>query len=108
VAFNGANVGINIYTNPLFTNVTDLINNQNGPPNCSSFQSVTQCMGYDPLTSTLTVPSIISDLQASCAGCSGKGYQLPNKTCALIQIIQYGVKVLRWFVLGWCKCQSNA
>src|SRR5882672_2649172 len=82
VAFNGANVGINIYTNPLFTNVTDLINNQNGPPNCSSFQSVTQCMGYDPLTSTLTVPSIISDLQASCAGCSGKGYQLPNKTCA--------------------------
>jgi|SRR5882672_2208132 len=81
VAFNSASIGTNIYTDPLFANVTDLLTNQNGAPSCTT-RNVTQCMGYDPSTTTLTTLSPIGDLQASCASCSGKGYQLPSMACA--------------------------
>jgi hypothetical protein len=77
-----AELGTQIYTNPSFTNTTDLLANQIGVPNCTGFTNVTACMGWNATTMTLTSPSIISDLQAGCAGCSGKGYQLPSTTCA--------------------------
>jgi hypothetical protein len=38
-------------------------------------------MGYNANTQTLTNPSVIYDLQATCSGCAGKGYQLPSTTC---------------------------
>jgi len=82
VAENDGNaLGTNIYTDPLFANTTDLINNRSGTPNCSGFLSVTACMGWNATTGVLTTPSVISDLQASCAQCAGKGYQLPSTTC---------------------------
>jgi hypothetical protein len=79
--FNGNSLGANIYTDPLFANTTDLNNNQSGAPNCSGFENVTQCMGWNAATSTLTTPSVISDLAPTCSQCGGKGYQKPIMTC---------------------------
>lgn len=81
-AFNGNPLGTNIYTDPLFNNTTDLINNQNGAPNCSGFTTTVGCAGYNFSTLTLTNPSVIYDLTATCASCSGKGYQLPTNCAA--------------------------
>jgi hypothetical protein len=82
VTFQGASLGTNFYVDPIFNNTTDLMSNRSGTPNCTGFENATQCMGYDARTSTLTTPSVISDLAAGCAQCSGKGYQLPSTTCA--------------------------
>jgi hypothetical protein len=83
VAENDGNpLGTNIYTNPLYTNTTDLVNNRSGAPNCTGFINVTACMGWSAATGVLTTPSVISDLTATCAQCAGKGYQLPSTTCA--------------------------
>jgi hypothetical protein len=75
--------GANFYaTNPSFTNTTDLLANRMGVPNCAGFENTTQCMGWDARTGTLTTPSVISDLTASCTQCTGKGFQRPSVTCA--------------------------
>lgn len=83
-AFDGSTIsGPNIIgVDPAFTNVSDLITNRNGVPNCNGFATVTQCMGWNAITGTLTTPSTISDLGANCSQCTGKGYQLPSATCA--------------------------
>ena len=70
------------YTTPGYTNVSDLMTNRTGTPNCSGFANTTQCMGWNANTSTLTTPSIISDLVPTASGTSGKGYQKPSTTCA--------------------------
>lgn len=75
-----ANLGTNTYSNPSFTNTTDLLANQVGAPNCTGYATTTACAGYNVLTQTLTTPSIISDLQAT--GFPGAGFQLPSATCA--------------------------
>jgi len=84
-AYNGATLGTNTYINPDFKNTTDLIANHLGVPNCSSFASTTQCMGWDPITQTMTSLSILDDLTTNATGncpqCAGKGFQLPSKTC---------------------------
>lgn len=74
--------GVNTYTDPLFTNTTDLLANQTGVPDCHLFQTVTACMGWSYATQTLTSPSVISDLVATASGMTGKGYQMPV-TCEL-------------------------
>lgn len=74
-------LGTNYYEDPSFANESELLKNRLGPPDCSGFASTTQCMGWDATTRTLTTPSVISDLVASCTHCSGKGYQLPSTTC---------------------------
>ena len=80
---NGAaGLGTNTYTNPAFTNTTDLLANRTGVPNCNAFTNTTQCMGWNAQTLTLTKPSVISDLVPTTSGTSGKGYQLPSTTCA--------------------------
>jgi hypothetical protein len=79
--FNGASAGTNFTGSPGFTNTTDLLANQSGAPNCAGFIVVTGCMGWNANTSTLTTPSVISDLTPSCTHCAGKGYQLPSVTC---------------------------
>lgn len=76
-----ANLGTNIYTNPNFNNTTDLLSNWVGVPTCTGKENVTQCMGYDATTNTLTTNTPIYDLTATCSQCSGKGYQLPSMTC---------------------------
>jgi len=81
IANDGNGLGNNIYTDPLYTNVSDLITNRSGVPNCTGFVNTTACMGWNATTRVLTTPSVISDLQASCAQCAGKGYQLPSTTC---------------------------
>ena len=43
-AFNGGSYGTNAYTDPGFANVTDLLANRSGSPNCSSFANVNACM----------------------------------------------------------------
>ena len=75
-------LGTNTYANPAFTNTADLLANRLGVPNCNAFTNTTQCMGWNANTSTLTTPSIISDLVPTASGTSGKGYQLPSTTCA--------------------------
>ena len=75
-------LGTNTYTNPAFTNTTDLLANRIGVPNCNGFATTTACMGWNANTSTLTTPSIISDLVPTASGTSGKGYQKPSTTCA--------------------------
>ena len=75
-------LGTNTYTNPSFTNTTDLLANRTGVPNCNSFTNTTQCMGWNANTSMLTTPSIISDLVPTASGTSGKGYQKPSTICA--------------------------
>jgi hypothetical protein len=75
-------LGTNTYTNPAFTNTADLLANRTGVPNCNAFTNTTQCMGWNANTSTLTTPSIISDLVPTASGTAGKGYQLPSITCA--------------------------
>jgi hypothetical protein len=82
-------LGTSTYTNPAFTNTTDLLANHVGVPNCNAFVNVTQCMGWNANTSTLTTPSVIADLIATAIGSSPYysavatlGYQLPSTTCA--------------------------
>ena len=75
-------LGTNIFVNPAFTNTTDLLANQIGAPNCAGFTNTTACMGWDAPTSTLTAPSVISDLVPTASGTAGKGYQKPSTTCA--------------------------
>lgn len=80
-AFNGFSFGSNNFTvTPSFTNLTDLLTNRSGAPNCAGFQNTAQCMGYDAQTSTLTTPSVISDLVPTASNTGGKGYQLPTTT----------------------------
>jgi hypothetical protein len=74
-------LGTNTYTDPAFVNTTDLLANQVGVPNCSGFVTTTACMGWNANTSTLTTPSVISDLVPTASGTTGKGYQLPSTTC---------------------------
>jgi hypothetical protein len=74
--------GSNFFVNPVFTNTADLLANRIGVPNCAGFINTTQCMGWNATTGTLTTPSVISDLTASCAQCGGKGFQRPSVTCA--------------------------
>ena len=80
--FNGGSFGTNTYVSPAFTNTTDLLANRLGAPNCTGFTNTTACNGYNATTSTLTTPSIISDLVPTAGGMTGKGYQLPSTTCA--------------------------
>jgi hypothetical protein len=77
----GTTVSANFYVDPGFANTADLITNHNGTPNCSGFMNSTACMGYNADTRTLTALSTIADLQANCANCRGKGYQLPSTSC---------------------------
>jgi hypothetical protein len=81
---------LDLYQNPNFKNPTDLINNHLGVPNCSGFINTTQCAGWNAVTQTMTVQSIIDDLKPNCSGlanvgntqwCGGKGYQPPTTTC---------------------------
>jgi len=74
--------GAATYVNPAFTNTADLLANQAGVPNCTGFTTTTACMGWNAVTSTLTTPSIISDLTPTAGGTAGKGYQLPSTICA--------------------------
>jgi hypothetical protein len=75
-------LGTNFFVDPAFTNTADLLANHVGPPDCTGFVSVTECMGWNAYTQTLTTPSVIGDLTASCAQCAGKGYQRPSVSCA--------------------------
>jgi hypothetical protein len=74
-------LGTNFYLNPSYTNVADLVANRQGIPNCSGFENVAQCMGWNAATGVLTTPSVISDLVPTASGTVGKGYQLPAKNC---------------------------
>jgi len=80
-------LGTNIYpgtpggVGPAFTNTADLLANRQGVPNCSGFENVTQCMGWNAVTGVLTTPSVISDLVPTASGTAGKGYQMPSINC---------------------------
>lgn len=93
--------GTNCLTDPTFTNLTDLVNNQNGaPPSCTGKENVVQCVGgYDAVTGTLTTPGRISDLQPGCTNCAAKGYQLPSMACAAdaeFPVWLKGIVYLHW------------
>ena len=96
---NGLYLGVNTYENPGFANTTDLLANHVGVPNCTGFVTTTACMGWNANTSTLTTPSVISDLVPTASGTAGKGYQLPSTTCApnsLYPTWLKGVVYLHW------------
>lgn len=75
-------IGTNTYVNPAFNNTTDLLANWVGAPNCTGFENVTQCMGYNAGTTVLTANTPIYDLTPTAGGTSGKGYQLPGACAA--------------------------
>jgi hypothetical protein len=77
---NGWWAGTN-FNDPSFTNTTDLLNNWVGTPDCTGYENVTQCMGYDAVTNTLRSNTPISDLTPTATGTSTKGYQKPTMTC---------------------------
>ena len=79
--YSGNTLGTNTYSDPSFTSESDLNSNWQGAPNCTGYATVTNCMGYNPLTSSLRSLTPISDLQSTYTA-SGDGYQLPSKTCA--------------------------
>lgn len=85
-AFSPANsspyLGTNTYSNPSFTDTSDLLANWLGTPNCSGFINTTACAGYNANTKTLTAHSIIADLVPTAGNISGDGFQLPSTTCA--------------------------
>ena len=56
LAVQGGILGTNTYTDPLFTNTSDLLTNRNGAPNCTGFTNVTACMGWNANTSTSYEP----------------------------------------------------
>lgn len=98
-AFNGFSFGANFAENPTFANTTDLLANQTGAPTCTGFENTTQCMGWNASTSTLTTPSVISDLVPSSTHSAGKGYQQPSVTCAanaLYPTWLKGIVYLHW------------
>src|SRR5215831_4207242 len=75
--------GPNTYTDPLFTNTTDLLANHLTQPNCTGFSDVAACMGWNYALQTASSLSVIADLTPTCgASCTGKGYQ-PPKPCAV-------------------------
>lgn len=81
-AFNSNTIGTNIYTDPAFTNTTDLLANWvTAVPNCAGFVTTTACMGYNVATQVLTPNTPISDLTPTAVGSTSKGYQLPSSTC---------------------------
>lgn len=98
-AFNSNTFGTNTYVDAGFNNTTDLLANWLGVPSCTGFITVTQCMGYDPNTATLTSNTVIYDLVPTSTGTSGKGYQLPSTTCAANSDYPSrlkGIVVLHW------------
>jgi hypothetical protein len=82
IAFNNGSFGTNTYTDPDFTNTSDLLSNRSGAPACTGFTNTTACMGWNANTQKLTTPSVISDLTPTASGMTGKGFQLPSTTCA--------------------------
>jgi hypothetical protein len=83
-AFNGYTYSThNFLTNPNFNNTTDLLTNwTTGAPSCSSFVTVTACMGWNAQTRVLTTLTPVYDLTPTCgSNCTGKGYQYPSTTC---------------------------
>jgi hypothetical protein len=72
---------VNFYVNPNFSNTNDLLSNHTAVPNCTGFINTTACMGWNANTQTVTALSVISDLTAGCAQCTGKGFQRPSTTC---------------------------
>jgi hypothetical protein len=80
--FNSNGLGTNFITNPNFANTTDLFANHLGVPDCTGFENVSQCMGWDARNHSLFPLSVISDLTAGCAQCTGKGFQRPDIVCA--------------------------
>lgn len=71
----------NNYTDPLYTNTTDLLANWVGAPNCSSFLSTDACLGWNISSQTATKLTPIGDLIPTATGTSGQGYQGASMTC---------------------------
>ncbi len=95
----GNSLGLNVYEDPAFANMTDLLANRVGNPTCAGFVNTTQCMGWNANTKTLTTLSVIGDLIPSASGTTGKGYQLPSTICAsnpLYPTWLKGVVYLQW------------
>jgi hypothetical protein len=78
---SGATTGRNTSANPGFKNVSDLITNHLGVPNCTGFGTTTACMGWNANTNTMTSLSVLDDLTPTAGGMAGKGFQLPSTTC---------------------------
>ncbi len=74
------NTSGNTYADPFFANTSDLLTNWVGAPNCTGFENVTQCMGYDAYTLTLKPLTPISDLTPN-SMYTKAGYQTPSTVC---------------------------
>ena len=99
-ATNGtlAALGTEIYTDPAFNNLSDLVSSQIGTPSCGSFSMTTACMGWNNTTQSAANPSLIYDLTPTASGTSGKGYQPPGACAADSDYPTWlkGVNVLIW------------
>ena len=70
-----------IYTDPAFTNTTDLLANWVSTPNCSSYADAASCMGWNFGAQSPRSLTPIYDLTPTASGTSGIGYRPPH-ACA--------------------------
>lgn len=98
IIFNGLTFGTNTFTDPLFTNTSDLLTNHVGAPACSSFGDVASCMGWNFGTQTASALSVIGDIAATAGAASGKGYRPPAPCAANTNYPTWlkGVVYLSW------------
>jgi hypothetical protein len=80
-ARDGSSIGTNFYVDPQFKNAADFLANHLGQPNCTGFDNVAACMGWNVATQTVTALSVIDDLTATCTQCGGKQYATPSNAC---------------------------
>jgi hypothetical protein len=78
IAYNSGvgHLGTNIYSDPAYTNTSDLTTNWIGVASCGSYFSVARCMGYNGTSANAL--SVIGDLIPTLGGSTGSGYQLPT------------------------------
>jgi hypothetical protein len=69
------------FTDPAYTNTSDLMTNWIGAPTCAGFSDVASCMGWNFASQTATTLTPISDLTPTASGSAGVGYR-PPAACA--------------------------
>jgi hypothetical protein len=77
-AFDGFRLGKNMYDDPKFHNVSDLLSNRLGAPDCSRFSDVASCMGWRFGAKQAAPDTVIGDLTADAQVAAGKGFQPPG------------------------------
>lgn len=104
--FNNGTFSTNTYSDPLFTNTTDLLANWIGVPSCTG-TDVASCMGWNNASQTAAALTPIADLVPTGSGTSGKGYQPPGP-CAPNSLYPTWLKGIVYLQWDGTKLTENA